>query len=185
MMVARHQWKSDGEPVASILAHFSCCLHCILFLFFSLYTRKGGNDSLSVKNGSNFEPRPLLVLIQDDKQMSVATLSLQEKPLPLVTDRRNHYWLNHFKEDSDASYDNERRPWPKENCEALGEWMTGDACNCNSFHEIEMTQFYDEHDYQVFRYINDGGFRTAWMIAEYDGTLRVLKTLKYIDKATF
>jgi serine/threonine protein kinase len=48
-----------------------------------------------------------------------------------------------------------------------------------------MNEFYDEHDYPVVGYIHDGGFRTAWRITEYDGTLRVLKTLKYIQRRHF
>jgi serine/threonine protein kinase len=48
-----------------------------------------------------------------------------------------------------------------------------------------MNEFYDEHDYPVVGYIHDGGFRTAWRITEYDGTLRVLKTLKFIAKRHF
>jgi hypothetical protein len=100
--------------------------------------------------------------------------------------RTNRYWVNHFqKQDSDASYENERRPWPEEHCVALGDWMTGDACNCNTIHEISMNEFYDEHDYPVVGYIHDGGFRTAWRITEFDGTLRVLKTLKFIAKRHF
>lgn len=153
----------------------------------------------SWNNGSSFSTRkrdtrhyPLVIQIvprdNDDKHHDdVIRLAQEEHPQHLVSNRRNRYWVNHLEEeDSDASYANERKEWPKGDCEALGDWQTGDACNCNSFHETSMTDFYDvKTDYQYFQYIKDGGFRIAWMIREYNGTERVLKTLRFIDKRHF
>jgi len=162
-----------------------------------LYVMFSKNDNIHWNDDSptitrvmrNHGPRPLMVQMLGSTQQ-VQTLALQQQQQqqqqPLIHNRRNRYWINHFSEDSDLSYDNMRKQWPKEHCEILGDWMLREACNCNTFHELTMTEFYDrDTDYSHLEYIKDGGFRIAWKTAEYDGTPRVLKTLKYLDKRNF
>ena len=159
-------------------------LLCMNILIFKTLVFHWNSGAARIKGG----PHPLTVMVQDDNH--VISLALQAKPIHYITERRNRYWLNHYESDSDDSDDNKRPTWPKKNCEALGEWMTSDACNCNTFHEISMNDFTGiDHNtnkkYPKFGYIRDGGFRIAWMTAEYNGTLRVLKTLKYMHKHDF
>jgi hypothetical protein len=72
------------------------------------------------------------------------------------------------------------------------DWQNEHNPACNKIHEIDMTEFAQKHtalaeapERQVMRYIASGGFRTAWMVSEYDGTRRVLKTLTHLYNRTF
>jgi hypothetical protein len=124
---------------------------------------------------------------------SVIRLALQANPTRLIKDRRNHYWR-----DNGVTWHKGRRPTLREGCEVLGDWQEGHNPSCNKMHEIDMTVFYHEdivkapddngtnrRRKQVMRYIDDGGFRSVWMVSEYDGTKRVLKTLRYVKKRPF
>jgi hypothetical protein len=135
----------------------------------------------------------------DDK--GVVRLELQANPTRFIEDRRNHYWRDHgvtvHKSGGRQSFAME------EGCEVLDKWQVEHNPSCNKMHEIDMTQFYDEdstvkapdkHGVQrgthprlreIVRYINTGGFRTAWMVSEHDGTKRALKTLRYVEKRQF
>lgn len=118
----------------------------------------------------------------------IMRVELQEEPPLAIQYRRNRYWLNHFKEDTDADDENAPKIWPKEGCQALGEWQTQQAhSNCNTIHEVSMTEFFNTRGDAIFRYIADGGFRIAWMFTDWDGmeSPRVLKTLKYSKKRHF
>jgi hypothetical protein len=74
----------------------------------------------------------------------------------------------------------------------MEKWQEEHNPSCNNIHEIDMTEFSQKDtaeaqapERQVMRYIATGGFRTAWMVSEYDGTSRVLKTLRYVKKRAF
>jgi hypothetical protein len=187
----------NGAWRQNALLHHYKALVLVLALVGILYitmksTSSWNNDSSFSKRKRDTRHYPLVIQIvprdnDDTHHDDVIRLVQEEHPQHLISNRRNRYWVNHLKEeDSNASHANEREEWPKEGCEPLGDWQTGDACNCNSFHETSMTEFYDlKTDYQYFRYIKDGGFRIAWMIREYNGTERVLKTLRLIDKRQF
>jgi hypothetical protein len=137
----------------------------------------------NLDKASDFRKRPVMV------QMGNDTIVVRQLPLEAqhwIQDRRNHYWLDHG-----VGY-HYQIPKLKEGCELMEKWQEEHSPSCNNFHEIDMTEFSQKDtaeaqapERQVMRYIATGGFRTAWMVSEYDGTSRVLKTLRYVKKRAF
>jgi hypothetical protein len=134
---------------------------------------------------SDFGRRPAMVQMHSN---NVIRLALQANSTRFIQDRRNHYWrdngINRYKG---------RRTTLREGCKVLGDWQEEHNPSCNKMHEIDMTAFHqkdiveasDDNGTQVMRHIKTGGFRKAWMISEYDGTKRVLKTLRYSKRRPF
>jgi hypothetical protein len=137
-------------------------------------------------------------MLQMDGESAIR-LELQANPTRFIEDRRNHYWRDHG---VTGHHSGGRQSFAlEEGCEVLEKWQVEHNPSCNKMHEIDMTHFYhtdtvkapDKHGVQrtyrrrrqIVRYIADGGFRIAWMVSEYDGTKRALKTLKYVKKRHF
>ena len=89
----------------------------------------------------------------------------------------------------------DQHPKITEKCEAE-EWVHDLHPSCLQFHSIDMTDFFlndkrtsvgvnGKEDREKFRFIAEGGFRAAFMITEFDGTRRVLKTLRYANNRDF
>lgn len=88
----------------------------------------------------------------------------------------------------------------KKGCDTLADWQNAHHPSCNNFHEIDVTHLttnryefdevqgeisvVDTHEAQT-RFVNNGAYRDVWMIREFDGTKRVLKTLRYIKRREF
>lgn len=68
--------------------------------------------------------------------------------------------------------------------------------SCNSFHEFDLGDFWlplegeeqeenDDFDDENVRLVNGGAYRDVWMVREYDGSKRALKTLRFVPKRQF
>ena len=140
--------------------------------------------------------RPIMLQMHS---ASVIRLALQASPTRFIQDRRNHYW-----QDNGVT----RHEWGRESyaleegCEILGDWQEEHNPSCNKIHEIDMTEFFyrdtvlttdkflvqsttHHRSRQTLRYVSTGGFRSVWMLSEYDGTTRALKTLRYSKERSF
>lgn len=54
----------------------------------------------------------------------------------------------------------------------MASWQTSNFPSCNSLHKLDLTDIRSN-------IINSGSYRDVWEIREYNGTQRVLKTLRY------
>ena len=139
---------------------------------------------------TDFGQRPAMLQMHGN---SVIRLALETNSMRFIQDRQNHYWQDHG-----VTWHKGQRPTSPVGCEVLGDWQEGHNPSCNQMHEIDMTAFYHKDMVEkpggnatyrrrrrVMRYIDTGGFRSVWMISEYDGTKRVLKTLRYAEKRPF
>lgn len=187
-----HRFNLLSRP---ILLLFVIVLFVYCILSYQELFKKTGEPFVAFETPriASYQARPPPLMIQLQISTSNGNTNKQTPLNHATIPRAPQYALQNVTkrakvhEDSDASYWSERPQWPKEGCEALGDWMTGDNSNCNTFHEIDMTSFSSRENNieRQFRYIKDGGFRIAWMTAEYNGNKRVLKTLRYIDKRPF
>lgn len=84
-----------------------------------------------------------------------------------------------------ASYHSPKSPL-RLGCENMGEWQASMHPTCSSFHEIDLTYFFHEENGQdETRLVNNGAYRDVWMVREFNGTKRALKSLRYISKRKF
>jgi len=138
---------------------------------------------------SPFEPRPLMVQSPPHTLANVTRLTIQKDPPHFIKDRRNHGWLDHGVL---RHVSVEKVP---DGC--VGEaWAKDHHPSCNLFHDIDMKDFFfndkrslvniNGHRHrQKIKYIGGGGFRSAFLFHEYNGTRRVLKTLLYREDRDF
>jgi len=79
------------------------------------------------------------------------------------TEKSSHHYERHRK-----------KSVSKNRCAPAHDWMDRSFPTCNSVHEFDLS---DSHPGQGFL-INNGHFRDVWVIEEYNGAKRVLKTLR-------
>jgi len=131
-----------------------------------------------------------LVQTVGNKYGMVRKLQLENSPAHLIEQRRNKYWIKH------RVYEHKQRLELEEGCEYLGDSMDDHKPSCNSFHEIDMNDFFmnanrtsvlvegSKRRKKLF-HIARGGFRHAFMVTEFDGSRRVLKMLRYAENRNF
>lgn len=137
---------------------------------------------------SNSRQRPIMLQMHGN---SVIRLALEANPKTrFIRDRQNHYW----QENGVTWHKGGRESFGlEEGCEILGDWQEEHNPSCNKMHEIDMTEFFhkdtllttNHRSRQTLGYMKTGGFRSVWMVSEYDGTKRALKTLRYSEKRSF
>ena len=93
--------------------------------------------------------------------------------------RQNKYWRNR------GAKWHEPRSRPKEGCVPLAVWQDDQHPTCNMFHEIPLYELDHSDEYELARLMSNGAYRDVWGIREFDGTRRVLKTLRYLKKRQF
>ena len=72
------------------------------------------------------------------------------------------------------------------NCEYIADWQASHRPSCNGFHEVDLGDLHeDPEEGSGIRLVNNGGFRDVWMIREFDGSRRAMKTLRYTKKRFF
>uniref|UniRef100_A0A7S4MR83 Protein kinase domain-containing protein n=1 Tax=Odontella aurita TaxID=265563 RepID=A0A7S4MR83_9STRA len=68
----------------------------------------------------------------------------------------------------------------RENCKAQYEWQETSFPSCNAVHEVDLShmrhKFEDGSSTRTIDHINNGGWSDIWVMKEYDGTKRVIKT---------
>ena len=143
------------------------------------------------EENETFRVRPIMVQSESLQFTNVTTLTLVQDPPHVIENRRNRYWINH---EIHQHKDPEEVP---EGCVAEADWMNENHPSCNNVHEVDMNDFFfnpqrttirisnGHHHRQKFRLIGKGGFRSAFLFHESDGTRRVLKTLLYRDDRSF
>jgi hypothetical protein len=109
---------------------------------------------------------------------NVARLSLESSPRHLIQDRRNHNWIDHG---ADWHYPLDKG---EEGCVSLAEWQDDHHQSCLRIHETSLSEL-NSGDHELVRVVGDGHYRSVWMVREFDGTRRVLKTLRYDDDMKF
>lgn len=129
--------------------------------------------------GTPLQARPLMVQILTNSSHSISHLQLPQEYAPLI-ERDNVYWIDHG-----ASFHKPKSEL-KEGCSPLADWQQSFHSNCNAFHEVPLSELVDEEGgWELGRLINNGAYRDVWGIREYDGTRRVMKTLRYINSRNF
>eukprot|EP00546_Thalassionema_frauenfeldii_P007700 CAMPEP_0178921328 /NCGR_PEP_ID=MMETSP0786-20121207/15500_1 /TAXON_ID=186022 /ORGANISM="Thalassionema frauenfeldii, Strain CCMP 1798" /LENGTH=313 /DNA_ID=CAMNT_0020595495 /DNA_START=419 /DNA_END=1360 /DNA_ORIENTATION=+ len=69
----------------------------------------------------------------------------------------------------------------RDSCIILADWQLAYRPSCNVIHETDLSTFHHTR----LKIVNNGAFRDVWRVAEFDGTFRALKTLRYIKKRNF
>ena len=101
---------------------------------------------------------------------SVSRLHPKVDPTDLIQDRTNHsIWMQMNDHNIDIQSQGDEQD---QDCVALGAWQGEKRPSCLALHEIDM------NDSEI-RLVGSGGYRHAWMIHEFDGSKRALKTLRY------
>lgn len=95
--------------------------------------------------------------------------------------RTNKYWRN------SGAHWHSLRSRPRKGCVPLADWQDDQHPTCNMFHEIPLNELIVGHpdEYELARLMNNGAYRDVWGIREFNGTRRVLKTLRYSKKGYF
>lgn len=93
--------------------------------------------------------------------------------------RKNTSWIN-----GDVG---EQRPLPREvdqECVPVKKWANSYHPNCSVIHEVGLDIGYlvDTSGLDTARVVGYGSNRDVWAVREYDGTRRVLKTVKIVKK---
>jgi len=128
-----------------------------------------------------------MVQIVGDSNDFIRHLQLDPNPAHLVEKRKNRYWVRH------RIYEHTQIKELEEGCVHLGSWMLDIHPSCNLFHETDMTAFFMNHNRtkvyvegvkrrkRLF-HIGSGAYRNAFMVTEFNGERRVLKTFRYADE---
>ena len=127
-------------------------------------------DKYGKPPSSGFRQRPIMLHMDGE---NVTRLNhFVENPTHLVTDRRNHYWLDH----GATWYDSLSKR--REGCVPMGEWQDSHHPSCLLFHELDLNNFMRGGEEQL-RLVHAGYYREVWMSRDTDGTKLALKTLRY------
>lgn len=119
--------------------------------------------------------RSLMVqILQND---TVARLELEWDLEP--QGRKNKYWRNR------GAKWHSPRSRPREGCVPLADWQDDQHPTCNMFHDIPLNELVHPDEYELARLVNNGAYRDVWGIREFDGTRRVLKSLRYLKNREF
>ena len=137
------------------------------------------NDNDNDPNEYN-NVQPLLILDPEQPLFQYAPLREKDNPMP----------KQNVKLKAASTMD-------KGGCSRVEDWQIGHNPNCNVVHEstwgwnhifsdhdprkIQKISRYDE-EYEQARLVAGGAFRHVWMIREFDGTKRALKTLRVDSK---
>jgi hypothetical protein len=137
------------------------------------------NTNIDVKeeHGSRIIRQWPRLMVQMLADKTVVRLELQWELEP--TGRKNKFWRDHGVENY------KERSRPKEGCVPLGDWQEGQHPTCNMFHAISLNELVHPEGYELTRLVNNGAYRDVWGIREFDGTRRVLKTLRYVENREF
>lgn len=163
----RRMWlraRIHSSRVFTSFAVVAFCL-CAKALYTSCVSLRDTDNTLSDLR----EQRPLMVQLLGG---NAKRLELVRYPPHSIEDEQNPYWINHGMERHNALDVTENQ------CVSMAKWQDEHHPSCLKVHEISLTDFHRGDQEQV-RLVGDGGYRSVWMVREYDGTQRVLKTWKY------
>jgi hypothetical protein len=109
---------------------------------------------------------------EENLNKGVTRLALTNSPERFIIDRENHDWIDHGTSWHPRQYRDDK----DDGCIPLGDWQNErNILSCNLFHEINLES-------ESLHHIGAGSFRDAWSFEEYDGSEKVLKTLKWKDE---
>jgi len=163
--------KRSLRPAVLIAA----CVSCLVALCTTRLVAVGssspcGDGPRVYMSQSSFRELPVIVQMSNDRYDTLKTLPLQSDASLSV--RQNKFWVNHG-----THYHKPVRRRPKD-CVAMAEWQDAHHPSCLLFHEIDLNHF-THHDEEQLRIVGSGFYRSVWMMKEYDGSKRALKTLRY------
>ena len=123
-----------------------------------------------------FRHQPVMIHLNGT---SVKHVRIKDEPSYQIHD---HYWSGRGRW-LPANVSKHKYKGKTKGCTPLGDWYDDHHPSCNLFHEIDLNVFSEEQKEQV-RLVGIGNIRTAWMVREYDGKKRVLKTMRYTKGLT-
>lgn len=174
-------WASRKEQLYVLVALLVTVINLI-----GLFHRLDLPTLCNVSTGSSsLRQRPIVVQIEGTID-AILPLQLEAKPAHLIKQRKNRYWVNH------RIYAHVQLKELEDGCEYLGSWMNDIHPSCNIIHEIDTTDFFMNKNRTSVRvdgakrrkhtfHIGSGAYRNAFMVTEFNGARRVLKTFRYAD----
>jgi len=140
---------------------------------FAMSEKSKNSENLGMEKGT----APRVLQLTSDDLLQVKMLSTSRKSaLPRLLE----YPLS-FEGGKGTSL---KRPDPmitRDTCIILADWQLAYHPSCNMIHETDLSSFNNTG----LKIVNNGAFRDVWRVIEFDGTFRVLKTLRYIAKRHF
>ncbi len=176
----RHRW-SIRPRISSSLQRRGCARASIVLTLALVYSILSSDDCRVTRRlirGAQPLPSGAQPPLSDVRQHSimiqlsgnkVKTLHLEADPDHLIQNRTNAYWLNNLNLDENKAPEEQL----EEGCVPLGDWQDSHHPSCLTFHEIDL------NDLSQMNLVNWGGYRDVWMIHEFNGNKRALKTSRY------